>query len=1670
MMKRIVSLLLCFGMVLTMAPIPVYAAGEDSLCAAHHPEHTTECGYTEQTACSLYPCAVCAAEKAAEEEAAKKKAAEEEAAKKAAEEEAAKKAAAEEAARKASEAAAKVKEVQAIVDALPDKVTQENKAAVGNQLNAVIKAVQSLEESLQPMVNLSKYELTLAAMYALEGQAGAQNPQTTDPGRRVLHVWDDVTYSEVSKDVIKLTVYGTKNGTVQVGSYDNLLDYGMEIGKSYSVSLPENCGYELYSHEIKLNIPDDTYYGDIGITYKIYKQYDLTVTVKDSLGDVIANATVAMKSPDGTKRVTTDSSGKATFKWIRGLYTVTASAEYTDGQGNMGTAASGDISMRNGNQNITLTIPRKTKVSVKVSGLLPGNVGSFDSDVSNATVTVKNKNGESVTLTRQPDGTYVGDAIRTAKGTDTFTVTVNAKGYHEKSFTVSSSGGAAISTSTELTMVTPTVTGLTNGQQLTVAEAYPVTIDLNSVPEDAILSLTSNNDKFRITGTDGSWKVYPVDAGSAEIEAGIGSNPSDPSELPVLYILNTYNVTAARGTVAPPAAPALSGSADNATSETFTLPGDLKLAEKVTIRAQGGGVDKTEVYSGITAGQSLTMDFGKVIRGQVNYTYTYESSKTGYSGPAANSKGYYVLLDPSSVTFSHGSTIEYNGQQQVPTVSVAGLSEDEYTVSYGSVVGADTQFPLYYKDNDSFCYPNGIYEFTYTFVFTNTTKPLYYYVEVLGNEAQYIKGGVQSLFQITKRNLTITAQDQAISAGESIDDSKVTIGGSGLASGHKISYTLTPTTTAPGTKGALEISNVKVMQGNTDVTGYYNITINNGELINKVSASAVTVELPESVTYNGAPQKPAVLKVGDKVLTEGTDYQAEYTENQFVGTAKVTFTSDCWEGESIEKSFEIVKKPLTASISDADKIYNGSKQAENAKLILSGIVGEDDVKATAAIAYADANAGTNKNVTATGITLTGGDAKNYKLVDASGKNLTTLEATGTISRRPVTIIPAADQSKIYGEEDPVLGYNLDSETSLVSGETLSGQLGRQQGADVGTYQILQGTLTNENNPNYDISFLNNVTFGIEKRKVTITGITAEKVYDGSTVISAMDVEAAVVNNLAAGENLTVIGAAGSFENKNAGTNVKIIFAVDGITLAAGNNAKISNYEIDYSLSAATGTIRKLAVTITPDGNQGKTYGDAEPVLTYTKDVALIADETLTAPLVRETGENAGEYGISLAAESVNPNYALTLAEGTHTFTIDPLEITETNTAITVSNPAYSGKTWTVNPVVKVTNGQAQQVTAAKDTDYTVTGNRNAAVGTYTLTVTGKGNYTGSVTAQWKILPDQTLLEDVLDGTITADNVSITRKEDLENLKDALDSVNEDTVATDEEKQSWEDALEKLPSILQKLEILDKELNTEAVKDTEKTTPENATVDQKEDLEKAKEDIQDYLDKNGSNITGDEKTALEDRIDSIDDALTEIEKAESNDTYKEILEWLKDNEAKADADELDMRDDVEDLREKIEKIQDSNTRRIVNAAVDKRLDVVEEKLYTYKIIDGDGDQWRKKSGKNMEFEANGAKELFDYLLIDGKKVASSKYTVSSGSTIVTLKASYLQTLKEGNHTIQFVYDDDKAEDNKTNVASFKILPEPVTPATGDGILLPVLGMLISFAVLVMLLMHGKKRKA
>lgn len=92
----------------------------------------------------------------------------------------------------------------------------------------------------------------------------------------------------------------------------------------------------------------------------------------------------------------------------------------------------------------------------------------------------------------------------------------------------------------------------------------------------------------------------------------------------------------------------------------------------------------------------------------------------------------------------------------------------------------------------------------------------------------------------------------------------------------------------------------------------------------------------------------------------------------------------------------------------------------------------------------------------------------------------------------------------------------------------------------------------------------------------------------------------------------------------------------------------------------------------------KTYGDADPGLTYTVSPVLIAGDTFTGSLTRDAGENVGTYTIRQGNLALNSNYSLSVDTARLTITPKSLVITAENKTRQYGSPepeftaTYSG--------------------------------------------------------------------------------------------------------------------------------------------------------------------------------------------------------------------------------------------------------------------------------------------------------------------------------------------------------------------------------------------------------------
>ena len=80
---------------------------------------------------------------------------------------------------------------------------------------------------------------------------------------------------------------------------------------------------------------------------------------------------------------------------------------------------------------------------------------------------------------------------------------------------------------------------------------------------------------------------------------------------------------------------------------------------------------------------------------------------------------------------------------------------------------------------------------------------------------------------------------------------------------------------------------------------------------------------------------------------------------------------------------------------------------------------------------------------------------------------------------------------------------------------------------------------------------------------------------------------------------------------------------------------------------------------------------------------------------------------------------------------------------------------------------------------------------------------------------------------------------------------------------------------------------------------------------------------------------------------------------------------------------------------------------------------YKITEGARSTFNKSGSTGLTFKGSGAYNKFRYVQVDGSRISGSNFTKKSDPTIITLNASYLKGLSNGEHTLVIVWEDGKA---------------------------------------------------
>ncbi|SDM82397.1 hypothetical protein SAMN05421820_105136, partial [Pedobacter steynii] len=479
-----------------------------------------------------------------------------------------------------------------------------------------------------------------------------------------------------------------------------------------------------------------------------------------------------------------------------------------------------------------------------------------------------------------------------------------------------------------------------------------------------------------------------------------------------------------------------------------------------------------------------------------------------------------------------------------------------------------------------------------------------------------------------------------------------------------------------------DIGNYAINQGNLSLGTNYQITYVPANLT--ITTKAITVT---------AIAKTKVYGEADPALT----YTFSPTLN---GTDAFTGNLDRAAGENIG-NYAITQGNLSLGTNYA-LVYNGADLSITKKTVAVTATANSKEYGTAdpvlAYTFSPALIGTDA-FTGNVSRVAGENIGNYTIGQGTlalngNYTLNYTTADFSITRKTVNITATA-KTKIYGEADPAFTYTFSP--ALIGTDVFTGSLNRAAGENIGNYAIGQGTLAL--NANYTLAFTP-ADLNITSKPLTITAVAKTKIYGTADPALIYTFSPALIGTDAFTGTLT----------RTAGENIGNYAIAQG-TVTAG-----PNYLITYNPANLTITSKALTLTATA---KSKTYGDADPALTYTFSPALIGTDAFTGSLTRTAGENIGSYAIAQGTVTAGPNYLITYTPANLSIGTKTVTATATPAAKTygTADPAL---TYTFSPALIGTDaftGSLNRVPGENTGTYAINKNTLALSSNYVLNYT-----------------------------------------------------------------------------------------------------------------------------------------------------------------------------------------------------------------------------------------------------------------------------------------------------------------------------------------------------------------
>lgn len=813
-----------------------------------------------------------------------------------------------------------------------------------------------------------------------------------------------------------------------------------------------------------------------------------------------------------------------------------------------------------------------------------------------------------------------------------------------------------------------------------------------------------------------------------------------------------------------------------------------------------------KTYTGKAQTQSITVKYrNKTLKNGKDYTVSYQNNinagtayviikgKGSYSGTVKRSFTIKPAIIYKQCTFYKIASQYYTGSQIKP---VPKIKNGTTTLKNG------TDFTLTYQNNVNkgtakvYIKGKGNYSGSCSLTFSITARPVST-LKITVPSATYNGKAQKPAVTVKYNNYKFkNGTDYTLSYKNNtkIGTATVTVKGKGKLSGTKsvtfkinakpiknavITYnnsltyngsTLSPAVTVKYGNATLKkntdytvaySNNVNAGTGTITITGkgIYGGSVKKTFTIKKLGISATAVSGTGNKVYTGSAIKPVpAVKAGGRTLKNGTDFTVSYKNNTEPGTATLIVNGKGNYSGSVSKTFKITARAINdVEVTVPDTVFTGEQVRPDVVVSYGSYQFISDSDYT--LSFKDnVNIGT-ASVVATGKNhLSGSRTVTFPIekADISSTEIAVKNATFTGSAIKSDVDVRLGNVTLKEGTHYTLSYknNVNAGTAQV---TISGK-GSLEGAVTMSFTIAKADISKA-------SISANGTYAPDGVKI---GINAKF---GNYTLKSSDYSFTAPT--AAGEQTLTISGNGNFSGKttvkcnvakadiaNAKSSLSLSTDGKGYTVTVIYDGVLLTQDKDYKVAVTESTTGVSAV-ITGIGNYGGTAtisGISNELEAFENAVVTIGKVTyngtaqlpsVTVKIGSVTLKSGTDYILS-AYDNTNAGTATAVitgkgkyegAEKKTQFKIAPAAIS--SASISCEDQIYTGQGVTAQPVVTF-NGK----TLALGVDYYISGYSNIVnVGTATVTVKGKGNFTGTAKGTFRIVKQdnmETLVKKRLD--------------------------------------------------------------------------------------------------------------------------------------------------------------------------------------------------------------------------------------------------------------------------------------------------------------------------------------